>query len=194
MTGRRGYGCGGLFFQNEVSIPPLIQNDYLLLKKRIYETDKTGFLHGERGRNQNHDIYGVRPAYPAYGMRGKSGTVCRCEPADTGMLPAALCQKGTRELSPEELHKRIAEEMKTGCKYLLVYRSEEEMTAALDGRYTPSAIRTANSFATCISRIISIWKTGAILWTPHPFRTCISIPIGQSPTPRYATRCSPPGW
>ena len=24
MTGRRGYGCGGLFFQNEVSIPPLI--------------------------------------------------------------------------------------------------------------------------------------------------------------------------
>ena len=63
MTGRRGYGCGGLFFQNEVSIPPLIQNDYLLLKKRIYETDKTGFLHGERGRNQNHDIYGVRPAY-----------------------------------------------------------------------------------------------------------------------------------
>ena len=97
MTGRRGYGCGGLFFQNEVSIPPLIQNDYLLLKKRIYETDKTGFLHGERGRNQNHDIYGVRPAYPAYGMRGKSGTVCRCEPADTGMLPAALCQKGTME-------------------------------------------------------------------------------------------------
>ena len=186
MTGRRGYGCGGLFFQNEVSIPPLIQNDYLLLKKRIYETDKTGFLHGERGRNQNHDIYGVRPAYPAYGMRGKSGTVCRCEPADTGMLPAALCQEqwnGTpfyllgghgqevrtinfagrpkeefettchdvldsydavesigavvsrlRELSPEELHKRIAEEMKTGCKYLLVYRSEEEMTAALDGK------------------------------------------------------------
>lgn len=120
-------------------------------------------------------------------MRGKSGTVCRCEPADTGMLPAALCQKGTmeryallparraragspyhqfvgrpkeefettchdaldsydavesigavvsrlRELSPEELHKRIAEEMKTGCKYLLVYRSEEEMTAALDGK------------------------------------------------------------
>lgn len=39
-----------------------------------------------------------------------------------------------RELSPEELHKRIAEEMKTGCKYLLVYRSEEEMTAALDGK------------------------------------------------------------
>ena len=35
-------------------------------------------------------------------------------------------------------------------------------------RYTPSAIRTANSFATCISRIISIWKTGAILWTPCP--------------------------
>ncbi|MCO7114704.1 hypothetical protein NIB75_26565 [Bacteroides uniformis] len=34
----------------------------------------------------------------------------------------------------EELHKRIAEEMKTGCKYLLVYRSEEEMTAALDGK------------------------------------------------------------
>ncbi len=97
MTGRRGYGCGGLFFQNEVSIPPLIQNDYLLLKKRIYETDKTGFLRGKRGRNQNHDIYGVRPAYPAYGMRGKSGTVCRCEPADTGMLPAALCQKGTME-------------------------------------------------------------------------------------------------
>ena len=30
-------------------------------------------------------------------MRGKSGTVCRCEPADTGMLPAALCQKGTME-------------------------------------------------------------------------------------------------
>ena len=30
-----------------------------------------------------------------------------------------------RELSPEELHKRIAEEMKTGCKYLLVYRSED---------------------------------------------------------------------
>ena len=39
-----------------------------------------------------------------------------------------------RELSPEELHKRIAEEMKTGCKYLLVYRSEEEMTTALDGK------------------------------------------------------------
>ena len=99
-----------------------------------------------------------------------------------------------RELSPEELHKRIAEEMKTGCKYLLVYRSEEEMTTALSARYTLSAIRTANSFSTCISRIISIWKTGAILWTPHPFRTCTSIPIGQSPTPRYATRCSPPGW
>ena len=99
-----------------------------------------------------------------------------------------------RELSPEELHKRIAEEMKTGCKYLLVYRSEEEMAAALEAGYTPSATRTVNIFATCISRIISIWKTGAILWTPHPFRTCISIPIGQSPTPRYATRCSPPGW
>ena len=28
-----------------------------------------------------------------------------------------------RELSPEELHKRIAEEMKTGCKSRLVYRS-----------------------------------------------------------------------
>lgn len=120
-------------------------------------------------------------------MRGKSGTVCRCEPTDTGVFPAALCQKGTmeryallparrartgspyhkfvgrpkeefqttchdaldsydavesigavvsilRELSPEELHKRIAEEMKTGCKYLMVYRSEEEMTAALDGK------------------------------------------------------------
>ena len=39
-----------------------------------------------------------------------------------------------RELSPEELHKRITEEMKTGCKYLLVYRNEEEMTAALDGK------------------------------------------------------------
>ena len=39
-----------------------------------------------------------------------------------------------RELSPEELHKRITEEMKAGCKYLLVYRSEEEMAAALDGR------------------------------------------------------------
>lgn len=97
MTGRRGYGCGGLFFHNEVNIPPLIQNDYLLLKKRIYETDKTGFLHGKRGRNQNHDVRGVRPAYPAYGMRGKSGTVCHCEPADTGVFPAALCQKGTME-------------------------------------------------------------------------------------------------
>ena len=95
--GRRGYGCGGLFFHNEVNIPPLIQNDYLLLKKRIYETDKTGFLHGKRGRNQNHDVRGVRPAYPAYGMRGKSGTVCHCEPADTGVFPAALCQKGTME-------------------------------------------------------------------------------------------------
>ncbi|MDC2250320.1 tyrosine protein kinase [Bacteroides thetaiotaomicron] len=39
-----------------------------------------------------------------------------------------------RELSPEELHKWITEEMKAGCKYLLVYRSEEEMAAALDGR------------------------------------------------------------
>lgn len=39
-----------------------------------------------------------------------------------------------RELSSEELHKRITEEMRIGCKYLLVYRSEEEMAAALDGR------------------------------------------------------------
>lgn len=101
MTGRRGYGCGGLFFQNEVSIPPLIQNDYLLLKKRIYETDKTGFLHGERGRNQNHDIYGVRPAYPAYGMRGKSGTVCRCEPADTGNAPGrSLSERNNGTVRP----------------------------------------------------------------------------------------------
>ena len=39
-----------------------------------------------------------------------------------------------RELSAEELHKRITEEMKTGSRYLLVCRNEEEMTAALDGK------------------------------------------------------------
>ena len=39
-----------------------------------------------------------------------------------------------RALTPEELHKRITQEMKVGYKYLLVYRSEEEMTAALDGK------------------------------------------------------------
>lgn len=39
-----------------------------------------------------------------------------------------------RALSSEELHKRITEEMRIGCKYLLVYRSEEEMTDALDGK------------------------------------------------------------
>ncbi|WP_289764508.1 tyrosine protein kinase [uncultured Duncaniella sp.] len=44
-----------------------------------------------------------------------------------------------RELSAEELHERITEEMKTGCKYLVVYRNEEEMIAALDGKiYTVS--------------------------------------------------------
>ncbi len=39
-----------------------------------------------------------------------------------------------RELSPGELYKRIMEEMRTGYKYLSVYRGEEEMTAALDGK------------------------------------------------------------
>ena len=46
-----------------------------------------------------------------------------------------------RELSPEELHKRIMEEMRAGYKYLSVYRSEEEMTVALDGKiYTVSDV------------------------------------------------------
>ena len=44
MTGRRGYGCGGLFFQNEVSIPPLIQNDYLLLKNGFMKQTRQDFF------------------------------------------------------------------------------------------------------------------------------------------------------
>lgn len=39
-----------------------------------------------------------------------------------------------KALSPEELHTRITEEIKTGCKCLFVYQDEEEMTAALDGK------------------------------------------------------------
>lgn len=39
-----------------------------------------------------------------------------------------------RALSPEELHERIMREMESGYKYLFVYRNEEEMTAALDGK------------------------------------------------------------
>lgn len=88
-----------------------------------------------------------------------------------------------RELSPEELHKRIAEEMKTGCKYLLVYRSEEEMTAALDGKIYAISDTDGKFLCDLYQPVISIWKTGAILWTPHPFRTSISIPIGQSANP-----------
>lgn len=96
MTGRRGYGCGGLFSQRGEYSTPYTKR-LPTLKKRIYETDKTGFLHGKRGRNQDHDIRGARLAYLPYGMREKFGTVCRCEPTDTGVFPAALCQKGTVE-------------------------------------------------------------------------------------------------
>lgn len=39
-----------------------------------------------------------------------------------------------RTLSPGELHERITREMESGYKYLFVYRNEEEMTAALDGK------------------------------------------------------------
>lgn len=39
-----------------------------------------------------------------------------------------------RALSPEELHERIMQEMTLGYRYLFVYRNEDEMTAALDGK------------------------------------------------------------
>lgn len=246
MTGRRGYGCGGLF-QNEVSIPPLIQNDYLLLKNGFMKQTRQDFFtaNGEGIKimtftefarhilrmecGESLELYAVvnrqtrecsRPlsvrkeqwnGTPFYLLGGHGQevrtinfagrpkeefeTTCHdvLDSYDAVESIGAVVSR-LRELSPEELHKRIAEEMKTGCKYLLVYRSEEEMTAALDGKIYAISDTDGKFLCDLYQPDYLHLENGAILWTPHPFRTCISIPIGQSPTPRYATRCSPPGW
>lgn len=99
-----------------------------------------------------------------------------------------------RALSPEELHERITREMEAGYRYLFVYRNEEEMTAALDGKVYAISDTDGKFLCDLYEPDYICMERMAISWIPYLSETCAFIPIGQSPTPRYATGFSPPGW